>query len=275
MNPRAVAAWSASALVIVLVANNPAYRVLVLLLALNFLVARKLPGKQLGSLVRMLLVGTLIATVVSMALSHVGADVLFVIPNQVPGFAGPVTVESAIFGLASGIGLSAAALAATPLSMVLDPHQLVDALPRHLERAGATIAAALNMVPGIGRSFTSIREAQLVRGWRPRGPRSYAEIMVPVVLTSMESSIQLAEAMEARAFGSGRRTRWMPEPWRFSDSVVAATAALAALLFVAGRASGLVADWYPYPTPTLPIVNPLMVLSCLLLLAPVLVPRHD
>jgi energy-coupling factor transport system permease protein len=262
-------------MVIVLVANNPAYRVLVLLVALNFLVARKLPGKRLGSLVRMLLVGTLIATVVSLALSHAGAHVLFVIPNQVPGFAGPVTLESAIFGLASGIGLSAAALTATPLSMVVDPYQLVDALPRQLDRAGATMAAALNMVPGIGRSFTSIREAQVIRGWRPRGPRSYAEIMVPVVLTSMESSIQLAEAMEARAFGSGRRTRWMPEPWRISDNVVAATAALAALLFVAGRASGLVADWYPYPTPTLPIVNPLMVLSCLLLLAPVLVPRHD
>ena len=275
MNPRAVAAWSAAAIIIVLASNNPVYRGLVVLLAINFLVAWRRPGRSLGPLLRMLGVATLVAVVISMGLSHAGAHVLFTIPKAFLGLGGPVTLESAVFGLASGIGLAAAALAATPLSMVLDPHQLPDALPRHLERAGAAIAAALNMVPGIGRSFTSIREAQTVRGWRPRGPRSYAEVMVPVVLTSMESSIQLAEAMEARAFGSGPRTRWMPEPWRVSDTVVAATAALAAMVIVAGRVSGMVADWYPYPIPTLPAVDPLMVLGCLLLLAPVLVSRHD
>ena len=131
------------------------------------------------------------------------------------------------------------------------------------------------MVPGIGRSYVTIREAQTVRGWRPRGPRSYAEILVPVVLTSMESSIQLAEAMEARAFGSGPRTRWMPEAWRAGDTLVTLAAALATALFLAGRVSGLVADWYPYPVPTVPLVNPLLVAACLLLLTPVLVPRHD
>ena len=270
-----MAAWSTASLLIVLASNNPVYRALVVLLAINFMVARRLPGRSLGGLMRMLAVATVIAVAVSMSLSHAGAHVLFTIPRQVLGFAGPVTLESLVFGLASGLGLSAGALAVAPLSVVLDPHQLVDSLPRPLERAGATIAAALNMVPGIGRSFTSIREAQLVRGWRPRGPRSYAEIMVPVVLTSMESSIQLAEAMEARAFGSGHRTRWMPEPWRTGDTLVTFAAALAAAIFVAGRVSGLVADWYPYPVPTVPLVNPLFVGACLLLLIPVLVPRRD
>jgi energy-coupling factor transport system permease protein len=275
MNPRAVATWSVSALVIVLVANNPAYRVLVLLLALNLLVARRRPGQRLGGLARMLVVASLIATVVSMALSHAGAHVLLTIPGGVPALSGPVTLESAVFGLASGLGLSAAALAAAPLSMVVDPHQLVDALPRRLERAGATIAAALNMIPAVGRSYSSIREAQTVRGWRPRGPRSYAEVLVPVVLTSMEGSIQLAEAMEARAFGSGPRTRWLPEPWRITDTLVAMTALLAAGGFVAARVGGLVVDWYPYPLPVLPSVNPGVAAGLLLLLTPVLVRRHD
>ncbi|MGB2939681.1 MAG: energy-coupling factor transporter transmembrane component T [Candidatus Dormiibacterota bacterium] len=275
MNPRAVAAWSAAALTIVLVANHPVYRALVILLAINFMVARKRPGRQLGGLLRILLFATVVAVGVSMLLSHAGAHVLFVIPHQVPGLAGPVTLESAVFGLASGIGLSAAALAAAPLSLVVDPHQVVDALPRSLERAGATIAAALNMVPGIGRSYGAIRDAQSVRGWRPRGPRSYAEVLVPLVLTSMESSIQLAEAMEARAFGSGHRTRWMPEPWRTGDLMVVLTAAAATLVFIAARVTGLVADWYPYPVPTVPLVNPLALAGVLLLLTPMLVPRHD
>jgi energy-coupling factor transport system permease protein len=239
------------------------------------LLARKRADRRLRPLLLTLALGSILALVVSMVLSHAGDHVVAMIPTSVPGIGGPITLESAIFGLASGVGIAAGALVVAPLSMVLDPHQLVDALPRPLERAGAAIAAALNMVPGVGRSVVAIREAQSMRGWRPRGPRSYAEILVPVVLTSMESSIQLAEAMEARAFGSGGRTRWMPEPWRAGDTLIAVTALLAGVVFVAGRISGLVSDWYPYPSPSLPVVNPAMVLVCLLLLAPLLVHEHD
>jgi energy-coupling factor transport system permease protein len=275
MNPRAVVAWTAAGIVIVLVSNNPVYRALVVLVAINFLLARKRPDRRLQPLLLMLAVGSVLALLISMALSHAGDHVVATIPPGVPGIGGPITLESAIFGLASGVGITAGALVVAPLSMVLDPHQLVDALPRPLERAGAAIAAALNMVPGVGRSVVAIREAQSMRGWRPRGPRSYAEILVPVVLTSMESSIQLAEAMEARAFGSGGRTRWMPEPWRWGDTLVAVTALLAAVVFVGGRITGLVSDWYPYPSPSLPAVNPVMVAVCLLMLAPLLVRNHD
>lgn len=274
MNPRAVAAWSGAGIIIVLAGNNPVYRALVVLAALNFLVAHRRPARRLRPLLLTLALATLFAVVISMVLSRAGEHVLLMIPPGLPGIGGPVTLESAVFGLSSGLGLAAGALAVAPLSFVLDPHELVDCLPRSLERAGAAIAAALNMIPGIGRSAVAIREAQTMRGWRPRGPRSYVEIVVPVVLSSMESSIQLAEAMEARAFGSGGRTHWRPDPWRSRDTLVAVVSAVAMLGFVAGRLLGVALDWYPYPTISVPVVDPLMVLTCLLMVAPVLVPRR-
>src|SRR5258708_11674317 len=50
VNPRAVAAWSASGLLIVILSNNPAYRTLVLLAALNFVVANRPPRTRLRPL---------------------------------------------------------------------------------------------------------------------------------------------------------------------------------------------------------------------------------
>ena len=121
---------------------------------------------------------------------------------------GPLTLEAALFGLSTGIGIAAAVLAAAPLSLVLAPHALVDALPAALARTGAAIGTALNLIPGIARSATEIRDAQRMRGWRSRRVREWPDLAVPVVLTALEGSITLAEAMEARGYGSGMRTHY-------------------------------------------------------------------
>ena len=91
---------------------------------------------------------------------------------------------------------------------MLQPHALVDALPGALARTGAAIGTALNLIPGIARSATEIRDAQRMRGWRPRRVREWPDLAVPVVLTALEGSITLAEAMEARGYGSGARTHY-------------------------------------------------------------------
>src|SRR5260370_33899175 len=90
----------------------------------------------------------------------------------------------------------------------------MDALPAALSRSGAAIAASLNLMPSVSASFVQVSEAQRLRGWRPRGPRSWAEVVVPVVLTSVEGSIQLAESMEAPGFGSDPRTALTSSPLR-------------------------------------------------------------
>ena len=159
-------------------------------------------------------------------------------------------------------------LAVAPLAYVLEPHELVDALPARLDRTGIALAAALNLVPGIGRSFHEVREAQTMRGWRPTGVRAWSDVLVPVALTSIEGSMDLAEAMEARAFGSGPRTRYAPAGWRRRDVAIAAAALAALGLVIVARVLGGAADWYPYPVVTLPPIEPVMIAACLLLSPP-------
>src|SRR5665811_724175 len=134
-----------------------------------------------------------------------GAHAFLALPAGIPVLGGPLTIEAVLFGASTGVGIAAAVLAAAPLSLVLLPNSLVDALPSGLARTGAAIGTALNLIPGIARSATEIRDAQRMRGWRSRRLREWPDLAVPVVLTALEGSITLAEAMEARGYGSGVR----------------------------------------------------------------------
>lgn len=274
MNPRALAAWSLSGVAIALSSGNPVYRTLVLLCALNVLLALRRPEVSLRGLLTALLVAAVIAITVTTLSSHTGAHALLTLPSGVPIVGGPLTLEAAIFGASTGIGIAAAVLAAAPLSLVLMPHSLVDALPSVLARTGAAIGTALNLIPGIARSATEIRDAQRMRGWRPRRVREWPDLAVPVVLTALEGSITLAEAMEARGYGSGARTHYGSQVWRISDVAVTAVAALAAVVFVGLRIAGVVGDWYPFPDVTVPTMNVIGVACCLALAVPLLVWRR-
>jgi len=268
VNARAVAAWSAASLVAVLSTTNPAYRAGVLVATLVVVVA------SAGARARPLLVAAgfaaLTATVFSFLVSHAGADHILDVPDAIPVIGGSYTVEAVVFGLVSGITLAAVLLAVAPISLLLEPHEVVDALPRTLGGSGSAVAAALNLAPTIAGSFTAVTEAQRLRGWRPRGPISWAEIVVPVVLTAIEDSIQLAESMEARAYGSGRRTHLRRLPLARADWLVVGVCATSVAALVALRAAGLVADWYPYPFLQAPEVSPLPLAACLLLALPAL-----
>jgi len=272
MNARAVAAWSACCLFIVLSTTNPVYKVLVLAAALSALAAGAGIRRIRGLLIAVLLVSAF-AIALNFVSAHLGTTVLFELPAQIPALGGPYTLEALVFGASGGVTISAAILAAAPFSLLLDSHEVMDALPAALSRTGVAIASSLNLVPAVATSFVEVTEAQRLRGWRPRGPRSWIDVVVPVVLTSVEGSIQLAESMEARGFGSGARTAMASHALRRSDWVLVAASGLALAAFAVSRAAGWAADWYPYPTLTFPAMDPRPIAACLLLFAPVLVWR--
>jgi len=272
MNARAVAAWSACCLFVVLSTTNPVYKLIVLAAALSALAAGAGLRRIRGLLVAVLLISAF-AIVLNFVSAHLGTTVLFALPAQIPGLGGPYTLEALVFGAVGGITIASAILSAAPFSLLLDSHEVMDALPAALSRTGVAVAASLNLVPGVATSFVQVTEAQRLRGWRPRGPRSWMEVVVPVVLTSVEGSIQLAESMEARGFGSGARTTMTSHALHRSDWMLVAASGLALAAFAVSHAAGWATDWFPYPTLTFPNVDPRPVAACLLLFTPVLVWR--
>lgn len=272
MNARALAAWSGAALAIAVSSTNPVYRGVVALCALNVILARGRRDARLRPLLFTVAVAAGIATVVTLLLSHTGAHALLRLPPGVPAVGGAITVEALVYGLVAGLGIATAVFAVAPLTLVIEPSELVDALPGALARTGAALGTALNLIPATARSATEIRDAQRMRGWRPGRVREWPDVAVPVVLTAVENSIALAEAMEARGWGTGPRTHFAVHARSWVDVAVAVAALGAAAGFITLRVSGAVADWYPFPTIPPLVVNPAALFCCLLLGVPSLIP---
>ncbi|HEY6537466.1 MAG TPA: energy-coupling factor transporter transmembrane component T [Candidatus Dormibacteraeota bacterium] len=268
MNPRAVTVWVGAVLVVSLAGQDPIYRALALGAAVAVLVARHRAGTRLRPALLAVAAAASLTVLLNFGLSHTGQDVAVRLPGWIPALGGPLTLEGAIYGVDIGLGLAACVIAGISLSLVVEAHQLVDALPAWLSRTGAALGAAMSLVPRLGHSFLAVREAQQMRGWRPRGLRSWSAVVVPSVLTTIEGSVLLAEAMEARAFGSGTRTALASSRWRAADLIVVLTAVVALLGFLASLALGQVASWQPYPSPGVPGVNPWPVICCLALFTP-------
>ena len=267
-----MAAWSATCIFIVLSTTNPVYKAAVLVAALAALATGVGLRRMRAVLTGVALVGVF-AVVLNFVSAHLGATVLFALPDQIPALGGPYTLEALAFGATGGLTVAAAILAAAPFSLLLASHEVMDALPSALSRTGAAIAASLNLVPAVASSFVQVTEAQRLRGWRPRGPRSWSEIVIPVVLTSVEGSIQLAESMEARGFGSGQRTSVRPRRMQRGDWLIAGTSGAALAIFFISQSVGWAVPWYAYPTLSAPSIDARPLAACLLLFAPVAIWR--
>jgi energy-coupling factor transport system permease protein len=142
-------------------------------------------------------------------------------------------------------------------------------MPPYLQRTGIAVAASLNLVPQVARSFVNVREAERLRGGAG-GIRGFFELLLPVTLTTLEDSLGLAEAMEARGYGSGPRSSFAGTSWAYRDWLIAAAAGAALAIFVLSLFAGLNPSWDPSVRLSPPAVSPVALLACLLLAVPAL-----
>jgi energy-coupling factor transport system permease protein len=133
---------------------------------------------------------------------HIGQIVLFRIPENWPIVGGSVTLEAIIAGAVSGLALLTILVVFAAFNAVVDHYQLLRATPSFLFQAGVVISIAITFVPQMVLSAREIRQAQRIRGHRFRGLRDLLPLVLPLLANSLERSIQLAETMEARGFGS-------------------------------------------------------------------------
>jgi energy-coupling factor transport system permease protein len=273
MTPRAILVWSTATLIVVVSDANPFTRLFLLLAALSVMVALFPRDVSLRAPFKLIGFGTLLAILISASFDHVGTHILFMIPSGIPVLGGAITLEGLTYGVATGIGLAAGLACVMPLAYTLDPTDLVDAIPRRLERVGAVLALSLSLLPRVRRSATSIAEAQHMRGYQARRLRHLADVAVPVVLSAVEDSMVTAQAMEARGFGSGPRTNWGVQQWSRTGATAAAMALTAAFLVMAAPALGWHHDWFPFPSFTTPSLEVTGVVAALLCCVPGLLKR--
>lgn len=249
LNPLAWCAWAAAALAAAFIDRSPYLQALLLIVILNMWLPHR--GRERNSYWKLGAMLAVAAVVFSFALSRFGHHTIFRLPG-LPIIGGPWTTDALAFGASTGMALLLVVAIFGVLQLTVRSADLISLLPRPLYRAGTVFALAVAFAPQTIAALRSISEARRLRG-RRSGWRAAPALLLPLLLTSLERALQYAESLDARGFGSRRRSRYRVQPWHGADLLVAAASALSVTLTILLPATG----YSPYQeiVPQLPGLN--------------------
>ncbi|MBZ4688125.1 MAG: energy-coupling factor transport system permease protein [Clostridia bacterium] len=170
-----------------------------------------------------------------------------------------ITLEALAFGAGMGIRLLVMISIFCLYTYAVHPDKALKLFSRLGNKSVLVITLSTRLFPLMVRDFQRITEVQRCRGVKLDTGRWWerAKNLLPVIsvllLSCLERSLQLAESMHARGYGSGSRSYYSRELWRPRDYLI-----LSALII--GLISGLWAalkGWSTYSYyPRLTLFNP-------------------
>ena len=228
--------WLMVVAVALMVARNPLYTLLILLV-IQLVEAACTPDRteRVLSLARLAPFILGFSILFNLLFVHMGQTVLFRLPAELPLLGGAITFEALMYGLQNGLILLALLALFTAFNRIVATGELVRLAPRVFRDLGVVILIAITYVPETARHLQRIREAQAIRGHRLRGVRDWQPVVIPLLVGGMERAMNLAESMVARGYG-------VPRARPQSTGLMAALVA-GLLLFFAGWVLTLWIGW--------------------------------
>jgi energy-coupling factor transport system permease protein len=163
-----------------------------------------------------------------------------------------ITLEAICYGAAMGMRLLCIIIAFALYNAVVHPDKMTGLFSRFAWKSSLVVSLATRMIPATARDLSSAKEVQQMRGvdfssgsFRER-LKKYSWLLEVLLLSSLEGSTATAEAMQARGFGSGRRSCYNRELARPRDYLCCAGSVLALVLAIYARVKGY-ADFTFYP----------------------------
>ncbi len=113
---------------------------------------------------------------------------------------GPVTAEAVTLALYDGLRLASILACIGAANSLADPRRLLRSVPGALYEAGVALVIAMTFAPRLVEDAGRIRQAHRLRGRQVRGVKAVGRVAMPVLEGSLERSLDLAAAMDARGF---------------------------------------------------------------------------
>jgi len=135
-----------------------------------------------------------------------------------------VTQEELVFGLAAGLRLFGSALAVAAFVRIADGDRVLAAVARVAPRSAMIAALASRLLPILERDAAGLMLGARARAARLDQRRHAAALAGPLLALSLERSMALAEAMEARGYGAGLRTVTPRPPLAWTERLLLAVA---------------------------------------------------
>lgn len=203
LTPHTWLIWLVAAAGVTMIARNPLYSLLILLIAI--LLYNQIPTRGIPFPFNWLTLGGIMLTLPTLffALSlHSGDTVLIRLPATWPLLGGPITAEAAVLGASNGLLLLALLALFAVFNRAVSATDLLRLTPRALHHLGIVVLIALTYVPETLAQWRRIREAQAIRGYEPKGWQGWRPLLIPLLINGLERAMDVAEAMVARGYGA-------------------------------------------------------------------------
>ncbi|WP_027356712.1 energy-coupling factor transporter transmembrane component T [Desulfofundulus thermocisternus] len=158
-----------------------------------------------------------------------------------------ISMEAVYFGAASSLRLLVIISIFCLYNLMINPDKILNLFSRVAGKSVLVMSLATRLFPTMVRDLQRIREVQQLRGvdfdtgnlWQRA--KKYSGLYNVLLLSSLEGAMEIAESMQARAFGSGRRSVYSRNILRPRDlfclggSLLALSAAVWGLRYGYGR----------------------------------------
>lgn len=168
----------------------------------------------------------LVIMMVNVLFVRAGSTILLLGPT-LPGLGRMcITLEALCYGLGMGLRLLLIISVFCLLMYVLHLDRLLQLLGGRSYKTALTLGLSLRLFPLMRADFLRIMEVQQCRGvnFRTKKKRDKVRQIVPVLkvllLSSLERAFQLAESLQARGYGLGRRSHYLRQKWRLRDKII-------------------------------------------------------
>jgi energy-coupling factor transport system permease protein len=228
LDPRAWLLWAVAASLPPLLGRNPWPLTATLLAVLGVWGAWSIgaAGARWRPLLRLALVFGTLSVLFNLLTAHVGDRVIVTLPESWPIVGGPLTFNALLYGLLSALAILTLVAVSATLGATLDWSAAIRLLPRRMAPLAVAGSVAWSYLPRTTTALGEIREAQMARGYRPRGIRDAGPLVIPLLAGGLERAMMTAEALEARAFGAPLSPEANARPWQVASLLAALVAAL-------------------------------------------------
>jgi len=256
LNPFCKLAWVGSVSVLALILDNPLFLLLLFLSTLPVVITAKV-WREWASFVKLALYLCLAIIVINALVSYHGTHVLAQAPFRIPIIGTPtITLEAIFYGVAMCLRLLAIISAFAILTFTVHPDDLMLSMIKMKLPYKSVLVTSLStrFVPTLIDDVERITDVQRSRGLEldkgrlPQKIRDRMSIIIPLLSNSLDRTVQVAEAMESRAFGSGTKRTFYKEIRMSHIDVITLISGFLPLAFgIFMRLSGY-GDYQYYPT---------------------------
>lgn len=219
LNPFCKLGWVTSIFILAFFFDNPIYLSLLFLATLPLVISAKV-WREWVSLLKFVFYLCLAIIVINALVSSHGSHLLWQAPFKVPLLGTPaITLEAIFFGVGMSLRLLAIISAFAILTFTIHPDDLMLSMIKMKLPYKSVLVTSLTtrFIPTLIDDVERISDVQRSRGLElDRGKlfqriKSRMAILIPLLSNSLDRTVQVAEAMESRAFGHGEKRTFYHE----------------------------------------------------------------